>query len=301
MGAPQNVIGKLGMTSGGGRILSYPSDIFNSPFACVLRFSEYNREISYSQGSQNPIGSIVLPLPLQISDNTNVNHSTFEAPVIAGLAQAYQSRKAGESLADVVGRVAKGNIGLLANKGVEALGGMAARLGGILDSATNVAGVNLGTAQLGQEIAAAGKAGAFTGQILNPHLTVLFSGVDLRTFAYTWNLMPRSLDESKNINEIINYIKRCSLPSYTEGRVGLKFPKEVQVDFVGSGIEEFIFGTKRTVILSVDVGYTPSGHPTMFKSGAPVGLSLSITLKEVSIRTAEDYGQLSESAYNEKR
>jgi hypothetical protein len=293
MGAPQNVIGKLGFKDGGSKIFSYPADIYNTPFVCALRFSEYNREISFKEGTQNPTAAIILPLPSQLAESTNITHSDFSSPYMAGFLQAMQSRKEGESIPAAIARVGKDNAGILGNMAVEGIGVGVSRmsaaagenLGGITGDLLKSAGGALGT-----EIATAGKSGAITGMITNPHITSLFSGVALRGYQYSWMFSPRSASESRDLNEIFNYIRRASLPSYSAGKIGLKYPQEVQVDFIGNGIEKFVLGTKRTVITDVSVNYAADGHPAFYKSGAPTSLSLSISLKEVAIRTAEDYG-----------
>lgn len=274
--APQQVIGKLGNPKGA--IMSYPADIYNTPYACVLRFSEYNREISYNPGNQTPIAAIVLPLPSQLAEAQNISHSDFQSPYIAGFIQAATALSQGNNLIDNLIQMGSENLGLLANKGIEKIGAsIASKVG------------NEFISEAGADLAIAGQRGAFTGIITNPHLTVLFSGVELRGFQYSWTFSPRSSQESRDLNEIFNYVRKAALPSYAFGKIGLNYPKEVQVDFIGNGIEKFVFGTKRTVITDVSINYAAEGHPSFYKDGAPTSVSLQITLKEVAIRTADDY------------
>lgn len=291
MGAPQKLIGRLGSQEGIN--LAYPADIHNTPFACVLRFSKYQREISYNEGTQNPIGTILLPLPQQLAEATNIQHADYESPFIAGFLQAIQSKKEGESVMQAIGRMGADNLGLAANKGVEALGDKLTKMIGNREGA--LAGIGKG---ITNEIANAGKSGAITGMITNPHQTVVFSGVGLRGYNYSWNFSPRSLEESRALNDIFNYLRRAALPSYTEGKIGLRYPDEVQIDFIGNGIEEYVYGSKRSVITDVAINYAQEGHPTFYKSGAPTSVSLSITLKETAIRTADDYENTYSSALN---
>jgi hypothetical protein len=136
--------------------------------------------------------------------------------------------------------------------------------------------------------------------ITNPHQTVVFSGVNLRGYGYNWLFSPRSQAESDTLNNIFNMIRRASLPSYTSGKIGLVYPEEVQIDFIGNGIEKYVRGTKRTVITSVEINYAPGG-PTFYKGGAPTTVSLTIGLKEVAIRTKDDYGSTSAASTNYDR
>ena len=274
--APQQVIGKLGNPKGA--IMSYPADIYNTPYVCVLRFSEYNREISFESGKQTPLAAIVLPLPAQLAESQNISHSDFQSPYIAGFIQAATALNQGNNLLDDLLKMGSENLGLLANKGIEAIGKeIASRTG------------NQFISEAGADLAIAGQRGAFSGIITNPHLTVLFSGVELRGFQYNWTFSPRSAQESRDLNQILNYVRKAALPSYAFGKLGLNYPKEVQVDFIGNGIEKFVFGTKRTVITDIAINYAAEGHPSFYKDGAPTSISLQITLKEVAIRTADDY------------
>lgn len=288
MGAPQNLIGRL--TSQEGMNYSYPADIHNTPYACILRFSKYQREISYNEGTQNPSGTIILPLPMGLNETTNIQHSDFEAPYIAGALSAMQSKKQGESVIDAALRVGQDNIGLAANKAIETIG----------DRLNGLTGTGSIASNLTNEVKNAGGSGAITGMITNPHQTVLFSGVGLRGYNFNWNFSPRSQADSDTLNNIFNMIRRAALPSYTEGKIGLVYPDEVQVDFIGNGIEKYVPGTKRTVITDVAINYA-TGGPTFYKGGAPTSVSLSISLKEVAIRTKDDYGSTSAASSNYDR
>jgi len=282
MGAPQKVIGKLGNPKGA--IMSYPDDIYNTPYACVLRFSKYNREISYETGSQTPEAAIILPLPLQLAEAFNINHSDFSSPYIAGFIQAAGTLKQSNDIVADLKKMAAENTGVIANKGVEAIGNIINKLGAAVPL-----GAGAPIQAIGKDLANAGARGAFTGQITNPHLTALFSGVELRGFVCSWNFSPRSAEDSLALNEIFTFIRKAALPSYAFGKIGLNYPLEVQVDFIGNGIEKFVLGTKRSVITDVQINYAADGHPSFYKDGAPTSMQLSITLKETSIRTAEDY------------
>jgi len=281
--APQNVIGKLGNPKGA--IMSYPGDIYNTPYVSVLRFSRYSREIAYKSGEQTPEAAIVLPLPKQLAEAQSISHSDFESPYIGSFLSAASSLKQGNDLLQNSLQMLSDNMSVLANKGIGKIGSKLAEYGAQFD---NLAGRFLTNASA--DLANAGERGAFTGVITNPHATVLFTGVELRGFQYSWDFSPRSSSDSRALSEIFNYIRRAALPNYIFGKIAMDYPLEVQVDFLGNGIEKFVFGTKRTVITDVQINYAAEGHPTFYRDGAPTSMSLTITLKEVAIRTAEDYG-----------
>lgn len=281
--APQQVIGKLGNPKGA--IMSYPADIYNTPYACVLRFSKYSREVAYKSGTQNPEAAIILPLPSQLQEGQSITHSDIETPYVGSILSAASSMMEGTDIIEL----AKQNLGLLTNKAVGKIGARLSQITGDSEFLNKIGAANFASSAFA-DLSNLGERGAFTGQITNPHATVLFSGVQLRNFQYNWTFSPRSSQESRELNEIFTYIRRASLPAYITGKIGLDYPLEVQLDFIGNGIEKFVFGTKRTVITDVLINYSADGHPAFYKDGAPTSLSLQITLKEVAIRTAEDYG-----------
>ena len=48
-----------------------------------------------------------------------------------------------------------------------------------------------------------------TGQILNPHKAVVYQGPGgFRTFSFTFQLVPKSADEAKEIFNIVNFSKK---------------------------------------------------------------------------------------------
>jgi len=267
MGAqPQTSIGKLNSKNG---MLSYPNDIFDSPYACILRFSEYNRDISYNPGTLTPSATIVLPLPTSLQEAQNITHGPETFTRTGTALAAIRANKQGQDISSLL----KDNAISLGAEFSREIGGLVSRLAktdvGLQDAATI--------------------ANAVQGQMLNPHLTAIFQGVQLRNFNYSWKFAPRSEIESLDLKKILDLIRRSSLPRFVGGQISLKYPDEVQIDFIGNGIEKFVIGTKRTVITSVSIDHSAGGSTAFYKSGAPTHVDFGITLQEVAIRTAEDY------------
>lgn len=266
---PQNYINSLGVQNG--QILSYPADIFNTPYACVLRFSKYLREISINQGENVSTATIVLPLPQQLEETQGIEHGDRKYPILGLMIAGARAIQQGKSAASILSDPAL-------------LGGAATVFGSAIQKAGGIIGLG------GAAVAGIGDLiGGATGVLLNPHATLLFTGVPLREFSYSWSLSPRSANEANTIRSILNLIRKKSLPSLRNDGISLNYPEEVQVDFVGNGIEKFVFGTKRTVITSFTLNNSAEGYPMFYKDGAPVSINFSITLKEIAIRTSDDY------------
>ena len=61
-----------------------------------------------------------------------------------------------------------------------------------------------------------------SGQILNPNTELLFNGVKLRSFNFTFNLAPRSDDEARVIQQIVRTFKLNMAPN-TGGGSGTRW------------------------------------------------------------------------------
>ena len=272
---PEQVIGQLSAPNT--PFLSYPRDLQNVPFVCALRFTKYQRETSIETGNNKTTGTIVLPLPNELVESYGINHSDKQFPIFGLMLALTNARQNGgyeelfsnPAFAAAISSMAGGFMsGQGGGDGLIALAGRAATAVGDLLQST-------------------------TGNLLNPHATVLFTGVALREFTYTWSISPRNYQESKDIQKILILIRQKALPKAKSGGAFLEYPEEVQLDFLGNGIENFVFGTKRTVITKFYVDSNPEKTHPFYKTGAPVRINFGITLKEVAIRTSEDYGVVS--------
>lgn len=129
-----------------------------------------------------------------------------------------------------------------------------------------------------------------TGTTPNPHLTMLFKGVNLRQHQFRWKFAPESAEESKSLRDIITTLKAISLPN--KGQFLLGYPGIVQpkIEINGTGGYTELYSMKECVIMGVDVNYAPSGVPAFFAgTGAPVEVELTLSLQEVRIVTRNDY------------
>ena len=130
------------------------------------------------------------------------------------------------------------------------------------------------------------------GAMLNPYLSQVFRGVDLRNFQYTFRFVPYSLDDCDNIKEILTIFRKWALPSGPAGGGGspyLNYPGEVSVQYQFMDGENFyIHRFKRSVITSIDIDYTGAGMWTMMRNGFPTETTMNISFSEIQIVVRED-------------
>jgi hypothetical protein len=149
--------------------------------------------------------------------------------------------------------------------------------------------------KLGSSLVGEGAAGAILGQKVNPKTDVLFDTQEYRCHSYDFLLAPRSINEAKNIDRIINFFQFYSLPSFrrTAGqqaaRVGsfmIGFPYEFVITFKDdAGRElEHINRVARSVLKSVAIDHAAGGKTAFIKEGDqfyPVATRLTLEFQEV--------------------
>ena len=133
------------------------------------------------------------------------------------------------------------------------------------------------------------------GQVPNPFTVAVFQSITPRNHSLTFRLIPRTPQDSQDIQAIINAFKYHSMPSRQAGGgdsnagIFLRMPEEVEVCFYGT---QFLYKFARCVIQSVSVTHTPFGTPSFLagSKGAPTGVELTIALQEIEQLTKESYG-----------
>ena len=141
---------------------------------------------------------------------------------------------------------------------------------------------------------AADAIGLAVGNVVNPHVALLFQNVGLKQFNFTWKLSPANEGESLQLKNMINRLRFHTHPSgVKEGDATnffLDYPNQVDLYYVG--VNDFFHYFKRCQVTELSVNYQPDGG-TMLSAGtgAPVVVDLTMAFQEVEIWTAEDYAE----------
>jgi len=137
-----------------------------------------------------------------------------------------------------------------------------------------------------------------TGQILNPNLELLFSGVNLRSFPFTFDFAPRSYDEAMMVKRIIRAFKSSIVPRTNRGKtiasgVFVSSPMIFQLEYKkGRQKHPFLNQFKPCALTDIQVNYTGSGTYATYHDGTPVHIQMSLTFKELNPVYAEDYDNI---------
>ena len=121
-----------------------------------------------------------------------------------------------------------------------------------------------------------------SGKIANPSDILLYNSTPLRSFTFSWTILPDSHHESEQATGLIKMF-RMGAHAKKDNKMLLTVPDHVIVSFHGAG-------SKRTemiqlppcVIESVNVSYNPNNTSFFKQNNAPVEIGLSVGLKEMA-------------------
>jgi len=142
-----------------------------------------------------------------------------------------------------------------------------------------------------------------TGQILNPHKAVVYQGPGgFRTFSFTFQLVPKSADEAKEIFNIVKFFKKRMHPGTGAGAginnissVTLTYPDEFEIKYYvnnkevdGSDFTKPLFKIKNCFMESFSTDYTTSSLVSFMDDGNPLTTTISMGFKETQLLTKKD-------------
>lgn len=233
------------------------------------------------------VTSLILPIPSNIQDGNSVSYSDDSLDgFTAGIYQA------------IVGP--GGNAG-------SATAGSEESINGFTQGATRIADefVNKETAKyFSRSLAAQAANIPFSGnlslgqivareegQIINPNVELLFNGVTLRSFKFSFKMTPRDPDEAKNIVEIIRDLKRAMSPKASkDGAKFLATPEVFQLTYMkGRSEHPFLHKFKQCFMTDMSVNYTGEGVYATYSDGSPISYTMDLGFKEIEPIYAEDY------------
>jgi hypothetical protein len=242
-------------------------------------------------GSKQPLGTILLPIPSNIQDGNSVNYTDDSMNSIVGAALG-----ATEGLMTGMGAVASKNPFDLKGYGAvagEQLKGAATATGLNLDNAQDLAtkyltaqalGIFGGNVSIGQLLAREG------GQVFNPNMELLFNGPSLRNFNFTFKIMPRSADEAEEVKQIIRFFKKGMSAKAGAGGLFLKTPNVFELRYrKGTGEHPFLNKFKQCFLENISVNYTGDGVYATYEGGEPVSMEMTLAFKELAPIYDVDY------------
>ena len=255
------------------------------------------KKIAESTGSRSnraslkkPIYQMVLPIPQQISDISAIDWTDGKMnPLEAyGLAATSTIIKAGGDGAIEAGKAAMDFLNQ-AGKDLKTASGNANIQDALIAAISGQAIGALGGNVTGNSIIARA-----TGQVLNPNLELLFNGVNLRVFPFTFEFFPRNRNEAVEVRNIIKALKYSMLPSKngSEG-VFISAPYIFQLEYMkGNKKHPFLNHFLPMALTNMSLSYTGSNTYSTFYDGSPTHIKMDLVFKELNPIYKEDHDLL---------
>ena len=224
--------------------------------------------------------TILLPMPSNVQDGNSVSYSDSKLDGLT--ANVYgaieQNILSDDEKKNSIERITGGVGGVLAQTLTRDSGTVLTRR--LAAEAANMPfGGNL---SLGQVLARE------SGQILNPNMELLFNGVTLRSFRFSFKMTPRDSDEAENIRYIINTFKRTMAPRGSG--TFLQTPDMYQLTYK-KGVEThpYLNMFKQCFLTDMAVNYTGEGVYATYSDGSPISYNLDLSFKEIEPVYSGDY------------
>ena len=238
---------------------------------------------------KKPLHSIYLPIPQQITDTNSVNwdNSTLN-PLEAFGVSAAGSIIGSTSLQNATAKV------LSAVNTVMDVGGNQINNADTRQAVTAaLAGAAVGAA--GGNVSGSQLVSRATGQVFNPNLELLFQGVNLRSFPFSFQIFPRNRNEAEVVKEIIRVLKMSMAAKNSSKSSGIfiSAPRVFQLTYMkGKDPHPFLNKFLPMALTSMNLSYTASNTYSTFYDGTPTHMKLDLVFKELNPIYFEDYEDL---------
>ena len=249
---------------------------------------------SQSNRKKKVIKSIInLPIPRNVTDSQGVQYgesglNPLEATGLSAVAGGVDPTGSVVALKNAFKTLASGSAEVLSNNEVQGAIGAA------------VAGTAIGA--LGGNVSADQLISRATGQILNPNLELLFNGVGIRTFPFSFQFFPRNRSEGQVVMDIIRTFKIEMAPSRTtksEAKgIFIKAPSIFHLKYKkGNSAHPFLNRFQPAVLSDMKVNYTAAGTHSTFYDGTPTHIQVDMQFKELNPIFREDYASVKGVGY----
>lgn len=133
-----------------------------------------------------------------------------------------------------------------------------------------------------------------TGAVVNPNLELIFQGPQLRNFAFTFLLSPRSASEALTVKKIIRYFKQGMSVKRSTTELFLKAPNIFMIKYIHGKTQKehrSLNMIKTCALKSCSVDYTPNGSYMTFDDDDSTMTSyrLSLNFGEIEPIYDDDY------------
>jgi hypothetical protein len=122
-----------------------------------------------------------------------------------------------------------------------------------------------------------------SGQVLNQNVELLFNGVTLRSFKFSFKLTPRNPNEAEQVYYIIESLKlNMAAKVNSEDPFFLSTPNVFELTYKqGKDRHPFLNNFKQCVLTDMSINYTGEGTYAVYDDSTPVSIILDLGFKEL--------------------
>ena len=132
------------------------------------------------------------------------------------------------------------------------------------------------------------------GVAVNPRSEAFYNSPQPRSFSFSFDFWPRSMEEAEAVEKIIAIFKYNSAPGFKAGTLGSVFttPNYWKISYMFNSTENTALNMIGACYCTdVDVDYSPDGQWTTFGDGKPVHTRMTVNMLEDRIITKQDIEQ----------
>ena len=233
---------------------------------------------------KKPLYQILLPMPQGISDENSVDwgDDSLNPLAAAGVGAAQQAIEGNpkQALDDIPSALK--NV-VMSGNGQD-----------LVTSYFSAKAVNA----FGANVSSEGLLSRSSGQVLNPNMELLFKGVMLRSFNFSFNFAPREQSEAMAVKKIIRTFKKSMSARNSSGAgkgLFISSPNIFQLEYrTGNGKHPFLNTFKPCALRSMNVDYTGSGAYATYEDATPVHMKLTLSFQELNPVYYSDYDGLTD-------
>ena len=233
---------------------------------------------------KKPLYQILLPMPQGISDENSVDwgDDSLNPLAAAGVGASQEGME--------------GNVGKAITNLTSALKNVATNGNGqdLAMSYFSAKAVN----NFGANVSAEGLLSRSSGQVLNPNMELLFKGVMLRSFNFSFNLAPREQSEAMAVKNIIRTFKKSMSARNSSGAgagLFISSPNIFQLEYrSGNKKHPFLNTFKPCALVNMGVDYAASNVYATYEDATPVHMKLTLSFQELNPVYFSDYDGLTD-------
>jgi hypothetical protein len=276
---------------------SYPSTITNRQDRVVISQYQYKRsqaiqtETQFQQNLKKVLGTVVLPMPNDLSEANSVGWGEDSLSNVAALMMP--------GLTGMAVATAGADLGQFKNSTIDIMNSLKNR--GLDTRVQQVLQVNAAAALLKKvniNVNPEAYISRVTSAAINPNLELLFNGPKLRQFSLAYKMVARSPGEAKQIRGILRFFKKGMAPQRSnqqEFSFFLGSPNVFRVSFESSnGPLKSIGQFKTCALVAFSANYTPDGFYAAYEDSdaggsQPIAVTMQMGFTELTPVFNDEY------------